>query len=139
MHNLFCYVKNIHIFLDFIHSWNSRPQLALIDIQFDHRKRKEFLRDRDRAESGGISSIMTKVEMAKDIHLQMGTFFDVWSGNFFCHCTWIGQVQSKLFYRLVAYELTGPYVIGPYPVFHIKCLKEFTFANEYILPFWILS
>ena len=51
----------------------------------------------------GIYSTMTKVEMAKDIYFQILFFFDISSGKHFA--IWIGQVQSKLIFRLVTYEL----------------------------------
>ena len=40
-----------------------------------------------------ICSIMTKVEMAKDIHLHMWNVFAISSGK--CFATWIRQMQSK--------------------------------------------
>ena len=131
--------KKYIFWTSFIHSWNSRTQLALIDIQFDQRKHKEFLRESDRAGKNLKAFLLLwqklkwqKISICKCEHFLT---FDLEKFS----ATWIGQVQSKVFYRLVAYELTGPYIISPYPVFHIKCQKEFTFANEYILPFGILS
>ena len=49
-----------------------------------------------------ISSIITKVEMAKDIHLQMWFFLDIWCGKLFA--IWKGQIPLKPIYALVTYE-----------------------------------
>ena len=43
---------------------------------------------------------MTRVEMAKDIHLQMWKCFAIGSGKLFD--IWMGQIQSKLFYGLAS-------------------------------------
>ena len=48
---------------------------------------------------------MSKVEMEKAIHLQIWKVFDIWSGNRFA--IWIGQIQLKLHYELVNYELVS--------------------------------
>ena len=63
-----------------------------------------YVRTDDRA-SEGVSSILTKVEIAKDIHLQMWKKIDIWSGKRFAIC--LGQIQQKLIYRFVIYKLTG--------------------------------
>ena len=49
-----------------------------------------------------ISSIMTKVEMAKDIHFQIEKRcrLQMWK----CFATWIRQMQSN---QIVAYRLAG--------------------------------
>ena len=44
---------------------------------------------------------MTKVEIAKDIHLQMWKVFDIWWEKRFAFL--FGQIQSKWIYRLVTY------------------------------------
>ena len=54
----------------------------------------------------GVSSTMTKVEIAKDIHLQMWKVFDIWCGK--CFAILVGQIQSKQIYRLVTYTLASP-------------------------------
>ena len=60
--------------------------------------------------------------------------------NFFA--IWIGQVQSKLIYRLVTYELVRLKVrshkLDLIEFALYKCQKEFPFANEYLLPFRLL-
>ena len=48
-----------------------------------------------------ISSVITKVEMAKDIHLQMWKRFAISNAKIFCHLK--EQIQLKLFYGLVNY------------------------------------
>ena len=54
----------------------------------------------------GVSSTMTKVEIAKDIHLQKWRVFVIWCEKHFDIL--VGQIQSKLINRLVTYILTGP-------------------------------
>ena len=55
----------------------------------------------------GVSSTMTKVEMAKYIHLQIHVWIlsDIWYGKPFA--IWIGQIQSKLIYRLASFKMAG--------------------------------
>ena len=48
-----------------------------------------------------ISSIMTKVEMAKDIHLQMWKLFAIWKCG-----TLSGQIQSTPIYGLAGTQVT---------------------------------
>ena len=54
----------------------------------------------------GVSSNMTKVEMSKDIHLQMCKMFDIECEKLFAIL--MGQIQSKMINRLVTYRLAGP-------------------------------
>ena len=53
-------------------------------------------------QAGAISSIMTKNEMAKDIHLQMWKVFAI------CKCENFLTIQSKPDCGLVNYWLVGP-------------------------------
>ena len=48
---------------------------------------------------------MTKVEIAKDIHLQMWKVFDIWCEKRFAIL--VGQIQSKLIYRFETYIPTS--------------------------------
>ena len=54
----------------------------------------------------GVSSTMTKVKIAKDIHFQMWKFFDIWCEKRFAIL--VGQIQSKQIHRLVTYILASP-------------------------------
>ena len=52
-----------------------------------------------------ISSIRTKLEMAKDINLQMGEKIAVCKYKMFCHL--LGQIQLKQLYGLLTYGPVG--------------------------------
>ena len=53
----------------------------------------------------GVSSTMMKVKKEKDIHLQMQKVLDIWCEKRFAIL--LGQIQSKLIYRLVNYGLAS--------------------------------
>ena len=85
--------------------------------------------------SEAISSIMTKVEMPKDIHLQIWKLFAV----FKCEKILRWKIQTKPIYELVIYCLAFYSSFLPPQmanIFHTwKWQNVFTFANKYFLPF----
>jgi hypothetical protein len=91
--------KDIYFWTSFIHSWISRTQLALIDIQFDQRKHKEFLRESDRVGKNLKTFLLLwqKLKWQKISICKCEHFFDIWSGIFFCHLMdWASSIQTVL-------------------------------------------
>ena len=83
-----------------------------------------------------ISSIMAKIEMGKNIHLQIWKKFAIWRGNVLAIWKSLGMFIFFCIHRLEINIASG-YQMPP-KKFHVKWQKKSTFTNGYLFPSRIL-